>query len=69
LPTLLAEPFFRLLNFGILSKEKDKKMLCWQGIDHLINFGNLESEKTGHCFGKKSGKSLVFWIQKSVRTQ
>ena len=36
-------------------------------IDHV--FDNLESEKKKHyCFGKKSGKSLEFWIQKSVGT-
>ena len=35
-------------------------------IDHL--FGNLESRKRNYCYGKKSGKSLEFWIQKSVRT-
>ena len=35
-------------------------------IDHL--FDNLESGKRNYCFGKKSGKSLEFWIQKSVRT-
>ena len=35
-------------------------------IDHL--FDNLESEKRNNCFGKKSAKSLEFWIQKSVRT-
>ena len=26
-------------------------------------FDNLECEKRNHCFGKKSGKSLEFWIQ------
>ena len=31
-------------------------------------FYNLESGKRTYCFGKKSGKSLEFWIQKSVRT-
>ena len=36
-------------------------------IDHL--FDNLESGKRNNCFGKKSGKSLEFWTQKSVRTQ
>ena len=34
--------------------------------DHL--FDNLESEKRNNCFGKKSGKRLGFWIQKSART-
>ena len=34
--------------------------------DHL--FDNLESGKRNHCFGKKSEKSLEFWIPKSVRT-
>ena len=35
--------------------------------DHLVD--NLESEKRNYCFAKKkSGKSLEFWIQKSVRT-
>ena len=35
-------------------------------IDHL--FDNLESGKINYCFGKKSGKSLEFSIQKSVPT-
>jgi len=35
-------------------------------IDHL--FDNLESGKRKYCFGKKSAKSLEFWIQKSVCT-
>ena len=30
-------------------------------IDHL--FDNLESGKRKYCFGKKSAKSLEFWIQ------
>ena len=30
-------------------------------IDHL--FDNLGSGKRNNCFGKKSGKSLEFWIQ------
>ena len=29
--TLQAEPFFCLLDFGVLSKEKDKRRLCSQG--------------------------------------
>ena len=32
------------------------------------HFDNLESGKRKYCFGKKSGKSLEFRIQKSVRT-
>ena len=35
-------------------------------VDHLS--GNLESGKVNYCLGKKAGKSLEFWIQKSVRT-
>ena len=36
-------------------------------IDHL--FDNLESgKKKNYCFGKKSGKSLGFWIETSVQT-
>ena len=35
-------------------------------IDHLFDI--LESEKRNYCFGKKCGKSLELWIQKSVRT-
>ena len=31
-------------------------------------FDNLESGKRNDCFGKKSGKILEFWIQKSVGT-
>ena len=35
-------------------------------VDHL--FDNLESEKRNNkLFGKKSGKILKFWIQKSVQ--
>ena len=34
--------------------------------DHL--FDDLESGKRNYCFGKKSGKSLEVWIQKSART-
>ena len=30
-------------------------------VDQL--FDNLECEKRNHCFGKKNGKSLEFWIQ------
>ena len=29
-----------------------------------VSFDNLESGKINSCFGKKSGKSLEFWIQK-----
>ena len=35
-------------------------------IDNL--FDNLESGKRNYYFGKKSGKRLEFWIQKSART-
>ena len=31
-------------------------------------YDNLESGKRSYCFRKKSGKSLEFWTQKSVRT-
>ena len=34
-------------------------------ITYLIT---LRLEKRRYCFGKKSGKSLEFWIQKSVGT-
>ena len=34
-------------------------------IDHL--FDNLACGKWNYCFGKKSGESLEFWIQKSVQ--
>ena len=30
-------------------------------VDQL--FDNLDCEKRNYCFGKKSGKSLEFWIQ------
>ena len=47
-----------------------EKKLCFfvfkVSIDHL--FDNLESEKRNSCFGKKSGKRLGCWIQKSART-
>ena len=42
---------------------KKKWKVC---LDHL--FDNLESGKINYCFGKKCGKSLELWIQKSVRT-
>ena len=35
-------------------------------IYHL--FDNLETGKRNNCIGEKSGKSLTFWIQTSVRT-
>ena len=35
-------------------------------IDHL--FDDLELGKRNYCFEKRSGKSLEFWIQKSVRS-
>ena len=31
----------------------------------ITDFDNLESRKRNCCFGKKSGKSLDFWIQKT----
>ena len=37
-------------------------------IDHLFDNLSLEKEIIAYYFnGKKSGKSLEFWIQKSVR--
>ena len=42
-----------------------KKSFVPAFIDHL--FDNFESGKRNYCCGKKSGKSLEFWIQKSVR--
>ena len=33
-----------------------------------VNLISLSLEKRNYCFGKKSGKSLGFWIQKSVQT-
>ena len=35
-------------------------------IDYILD--NLGFGKRNYCFGKKFGKSLVSWIQKSVRT-
>ena len=35
-------------------------------VDQL--FDNLESGKRNYCFGKTSGKSLEFWIQKNICT-
>ena len=36
-------------------------VFLYVSVDQL--FDNLECEKRNHCFGKKSGKSLEFWIQ------
>ena len=45
--------------------EKSFVPACFKvSIDHL--FDNPESGKRNHSFEKKSGKSLEFWIQKSV---
>ena len=35
----------------------------------LISIDNLGSGKRNCCFGRKYGKSLEFWIQRSVQTQ
>ena len=35
-------------------------------VEHL--FDNLESGERNYCFGKRSGKSFEFWIEKSVWT-
>ena len=43
-----------------------KKSFVHSSIDH--RFDNLESGKRNHCCGKTSGKSLEYWIQKSVWT-
>ena len=52
-------------RFAVHHEKRFVPALLWS-IDHL--FDNFESGKKKYCFGKKSGKSLEFWIQKSVRT-
>ena len=58
-PYVCSASWKKLCSWIFLKKWK----VC---IDHLFN--NLESGKINYCFGKKCGKSLEFWIQKSVRT-
>ena len=49
---------------------KKALFLCFfKGLYWPPEFGNLESGNRKYCFGKKSGKSLEFWIPKSVQTQ
>ena len=40
----------------------------WVFLRSLLLTYYLESRKRNYCYGKKFGKSLEFWIQKSVRT-
>ena len=66
--------FFSLFHFGqilfnlarLFATHHENSFAPAWSIDHL--FGNLVSEKRTFCFGIKSGKSLEFWIPKSVRT-
>lgn len=53
----------------IMKKALLLHQFCKASFDHL--FDNLKSGKILNysCFGKNSGKSLEFWIEKSVRTQ
>ena len=53
--------------FSVCLQRTMKKAAFFKvSIDHL--FKNPESRKRNCCFEKKSGKSVEFWIQKSVRT-
>lgn len=62
-----GEIFFNFtLKFGTHHKKSSVFVLFKVSIGHL--YDNLESGKRGYCFRKKSGKSLEFWIQKSVLT-
>ena len=49
---------------GIMKKALFLRLLGF----YWSHFDNLESGKRKYCCGKKSGKSLEFWIQKSVQT-
>ena len=65
-----SEVFFVLVKSYSISPVRLQRIVvkalflrfCKVSIDHL--FDNLESGKKNYCFGK----SLEFWIQKSVRT-
>ena len=54
---------FNLAHTFAVHHEKSSVPVIFQvSFDH--QFDNLESGKINSCFGKKSGKSLEFWIQK-----
>ena len=55
-----------LLNLGYctFAEHHEKSLVlrfCFVSVDQL--FENFDFEKRNYCFGKKSGKSLEFWIQ------
>ena len=60
----LSNVHIRVLYDCLHHEKRLVPSFCNVSIDHL--FLKLESEKRNYCFGKKSGKSLEFWIQKSV---
>ena len=72
--------FWKILNFAKQSSRPWKSLECFfkattiaynkwiHSLRQNRQFGNLESANINYCFGIKGGKSLEFWIQKSVRT-
>ena len=63
--------FFALVKYSIsashVSSASRKKICscCFEVcVEHL--FVSLESVKRMFCFGRRSGKSLEFWMQKSL---
>ena len=56
-----GQTLFNLAHMSTVHHEKGSVH-----IDHL--FDDLESGKRNYWFGKKCGKSLEVWIQKSART-
>ena len=56
-----GQTLFNLAHMSTVHHEKGSVH-----IDHL--FDGLESGKRNYWFGKKCGKSLEVWIQKSART-
>ena len=58
-----GQMLFNLVHTFAAHHEKSSVPVIFKvSFDHL--FDNLESGKINSCFGKKSGKSLEFWIQK-----
>ena len=70
----LSEGFFSFWSNLIQSRPyvcsalRERLCCCFFKVSVYHLFDNLESGKRNDCFGKKSGKSLEFWIQKSVGT-
>ena len=66
---LLLKFFFLLVKSYSIAAHHEKSFVpaSFKGF-YWSHFDNLESGKRKYCSGKKSGKSLEFRIQKSVRT-